>query len=52
MLYIEKKSTDDDNKKYHKVRYHCHCTGKYIGPAHDICSLRYKTQKKNPCSIL
>ena len=23
--------TDDDNKKYHKVRDHCHYTGKYIG---------------------
>ena len=26
-------STDDDNKKYHQVRYHCHYTGKYRGAA-------------------
>ena len=29
-------STDDNNKKYHKVRDHCHYTGKYGGSAHDI----------------
>ena len=47
--YICKKrvSTDDNNgillnKKYHKVRDHCHYTGKYRGAAHDICNLRYK----------
>ena len=30
VCYISKNgfSTDDDNKKYHKVRYHCHYTGK------------------------
>ena len=28
--YICKKrfSTDDNNKKYHKAKDHCHCTGK------------------------
>ena len=26
-------STGDDNKKYHKVRDHCHYTGKYRGAA-------------------
>ena len=48
VCYICKKgfSTDDDNKKYHKVRYHCHYTGKYRGAAHSNCNLRYKTQKK------
>ena len=41
-------STDDNNnnKKYHKVRDHCHYTGKYRGAAHNICSLRYKTLKE------
>ena len=38
-------STDDGNKKYHKVRDHCHYTGKYRGAAHDICNLRYKIPK-------
>ena len=33
----------DNDKKYHKVRDHCHYTGKYRGAAHSICNLRYKT---------
>ena len=41
-------STDDRNKKYHKVRDHCHYTGKYRGSAHDICNLRYKIPKEIP----
>ena len=41
-------STDDSNKKYHKVRDHCHYTGKYRGAAHDICNLRYKISKETP----
>ena len=41
-------STDDGNKKYHKVRDHCHNTGKYRGAAHDICNLRYKIPKEIP----
>ena len=31
-------STDDDNKKYHKVRDNCHYTGKYRRAAHSICN--------------
>ena len=48
VCYICKKgfSTDDDIKKYFKVRDHCHFTGKYRGAAHDICNLRYKTPKE------
>ena len=43
-------SNNDDNgivfdKKYRKVRDHCHYTGKYIGAAHNVCNLRYKTPK-------
>ena len=32
VCYICKKGfcTNDNNKKYHKVRDHCHYTGKYI----------------------
>ena len=41
-------STDDDNKKSHKVRDHCQFTGKYRGAAHNICNLRYKTPKVIP----
>ena len=48
-LYAKKKfSTDDNNKKYHKVRDHCHYTGKYRGSARDICNLRYKIPKEIP----
>ena len=41
-------STDDNNKKYHKVKDHCHYTGKYRSAAHDICNLRYKITKEIP----
>ena len=44
----KKFSTDDNNNKYHKVRDHCHYTEKFIGAAHDICSLRYETPKEIP----
>ena len=50
VCYICKKefSTDDDKKKYHKVRDHCHYTGKFRGAAHNICNLRYKRRKEIP----
>ena len=41
-------STDDDNKKKHKVRDHCHYTEKCRTAAHNICNLRYKTLKEIP----
>ena len=41
-------STEDNNKKYHKVTDHCHYTRKYRGAAHDICNLRYKIPKEIP----
>ena len=41
-------STDDNNKKYHKVKVHCHYTGKYGGAAHNNCNLRYKVPKEIP----
>ena len=50
VCYICKKgfTTDNDNKKYHKVRGHCHYTGKYRGAVHGVCNLRYKTAKEIP----
>ena len=42
------KNDDGDNKKYCKVRDHCHYTGKYRGAALDICNVRYKTPKEIP----
>ena len=50
ICYIFKKrfSTYDGKKKYFKVKDHCHYTGIYRGPAHDIYNLRYKTPKEIP----
>ena len=50
VCYICKKefSSDDNNKKYHKVRDYCHCTGNFRGAARSICNLRYKTPKVIP----
>ena len=50
VCYVCKKefSTNDDDKKYHKVRGHCHYTGKFRGAAHNICNLRYKIPKEIP----
>ena len=49
-FYICKKefSTDDENKRYHKVRDHCHYTGEFRGAAQNSCNLRYKTPKEIP----
>ena len=41
-------STDDNDKRYYKVRDHCHFTEKYRGAAHNIFNLRYKTLKEIP----
>ena len=44
----ERFSIDDCDKKYHKVKDHCHYTKKYRGAAHDVCNLRYKIPKEIP----
>ena len=41
-------STDNEDKKYYKVRDHCHYTGKHRDAAHNIWNLRYKTLKEIP----
>ena len=50
ICYVCKKRfrTDDNNKKYHKGKDHCHYTGKYRGAAHDVGNLRYKIPKEIP----
>ena len=48
VCYICKKEFDKSDKKHHKVRDHCHYTGKYRGAAHNICNLRYKIPKEIP----
>ena len=45
ICYICKKEFSAD-KKYCKVRDHCHYTGKFIGAAHNNCNLRYKIPKE------
>ena len=42
---MQKKFSSDD-KKYYKVRDHCHYTGKYKGAAHNTCNLNYKVPKE------
>ena len=51
ICYICEKEFDIKDKKHHKVRHHCHYTGKYRGAAHNICNLRYKIPKRNSNSI-
>ena len=46
----KKEFSSDKNDKntfklYHKIRDHCHYTGKFGGAAHKICNSRYKTLK-------
>ena len=36
------------DKKYLKVRDHCHYTGEYRGAAHSICNLKSSVLKKIP----
>ena len=46
VLYIFKRGFSTDDDKYHKVRNHCHYTGKWGGAALSICNLRYKIPKE------
>ena len=39
VCYIRKKEFNTIDKKHHKIRDHCHYTGKYRGAAHSICNL-------------
>ena len=52
-IYVKKKFCDHKNKKteydlYHKVRDHCHYTGKCRGAAYNIYNIRYNIPKKIP----
>ena len=44
------KHEENEVKLYHKVRDHCHYTGKFKGAAHSIYNLKYKVSKKNSSS--
>ena len=56
MLHMQREFSCDENEevefeKYHKVRDHCHYTGKFRGTAHSICNLTYKIPKTIPLII-
>ena len=49
ICYISKKIIEDKHakdKKYCKVRDHCHYAGEYRSAAHSICNLKYGVLKK------
>ena len=46
ICYICKENKYLKDKKYRKVRDHCHCTGEYSGAAHRIYTLKYGIPKK------
>ena len=53
-IYKEKFCLDKNDKNYanrKKVKDHCHNTGKFRGPAHSICNLKYKIPKEIPIII-
>ena len=45
-IFSTNKNDENAFKLYHKVRDHCHYTGKFRAAAHSICNLRFKTPKK------
>ena len=51
LLYICKEKLDnkrDSDKRYRKVRDHCHYTGKYRSAAHSRCNLKYRVPREIP----
>ena len=44
----KKFNSDKKDKKYQKVKDHCHYIGKFRGAAHNNCNLRYKIPKEIP----
>ena len=51
LLYIYKEKLDnkrDSDKRYRKVRDHCHYTGKYRSAAHSRCNLKYSVPREIP----
>ena len=46
--FCTNKNDEKEFKLKHKVRDHCHYTGKFRGAAHNICNLRYKIPREIP----
>ena len=49
LCYIYKERFENkylNDKKYCKVRDHCHYAGEYRGAVHSICNLKYNVPKK------
>ena len=49
LCYICKENFENKylkNKKYCRVRDHCHYTGEYRGAPHSICNLKHNVPKK------
>ena len=44
----KKFSTNDENKKYHKIRDYCYYTGRYRGAAHVMYSKKCEIPKEIP----
>ena len=53
VIFVKKKIKDNytKDKKFCKVRNHCHYTGAYGGVAHSICNLKYSVPKKIPIAF-
>ena len=49
--FCSHKNEKNKFKLYQKVRDDCHNKGKFRGPAHSICNLRYKVQIEIPLII-
>ena len=46
ICYICKRNFEDkyaSDKKYRRIRDHCHYTGEYRGAAHGTCNLNYRS---------
>ena len=50
VIFVKKKIENKylNDKKYRKVRDHCHYTGEYKSATHSICNLKHFMPKKIP----